>query len=552
VTRQDAPEPGLLELLKLDRIRTKLLVFAVVIAVLPAFAAGWVSYSGSKRDLRERIGLSLQTSARQGARETEIWFDERLHELRVFAGSDAMLDNLEPARGGGGARARLREYFGRVQNRIDDFLLLQANAPDGRPLASNNDREVIALASPQLAELRSGRAVFGEVERDSTLGPVMTLAVPVLTADGRVLGSLAVRLRLRSLAARLAPLTPDDGGLLLMELDGKVVPVRSSTRGTPDSVTLAMLLAPGGKPAEFHDHRGMPMIGSVVQMSGAPWFAVAELSQDQAYLELYQLRNLVLLAVFGLALVLGGVGYLIGLHVVRPIDSLTQAASRVASGHLEVELPVVGHDEVASLTVVFNDMVRELRQDRRKIAAMDEQLKRRNLELEELSITDGLTGLRNRRHIMATLEHEVSRAQRTRRPLAVMMLDVDHFKRLNDRFGHQTGDEVLIKVAGVVRSAVRNLDGAGRYGGEEFIVVLPETDRSGARDVAERIRRMVESTIFAQGEVTVTLSIGVATFPADGDDAARVIAAADAALYRAKEGGRNRVEVATGPVRPVT
>jgi len=556
VTDQDIRLADLLEAMRLDRIRTKLLAFAVVIAILPALATAWVSYASNKRTLRERIAANLEASAQQAARETDLWFRERLHELRVFASSYEVIENLEGSRRGSAAsRTQIREYLGAIRGRFGDYLQLQANSADGKVVAVTPAGAVPMTIEPSMAtQMRGYEAAFGAVALDSTGRSTVVLAVPVAAANGRVLGFIAVRLQLGDLADALAEFaTAPSGGsgggsrLLLMQLDGSVTQLKRATRGGPDSVALGSLLQSGGGASEFVDRRGNRMLGAVAQMSNSPWFAVAEVPQATAYRELNRLRNVASLAILALALALGGVGYVIGLRVVRPIDSLTRDATGVARGDLDVELPIVGRDEVASLTEVFNDMVQRLREDRRQIATMEEQLRRRNMELEELSITDGLTGLRNRRHMVAALDQEVDRARRSKRPLSVLMLDVDHFKRLNDRFGHQAGDAVLVKVAGLIRAAVRGVDAAGRYGGEEFIVVLPETDQRAAEEVAERIRSMVAGGVLLEGgDAPVTVSIGIATLTKDGGEAAEVIARADAALYRAKAGGRNRVEVSGG------
>lgn len=162
-----------------------------------------------------------------------------------------------------------------------------------------------------------------------------------------------------------------------------------------------------------------------------------------------------------------------------------------------------------------------------------------------MAITDGLTGLNNRRYLeshLATLtEHSAARGK----PLAVMMMDIDYFKSINDTFGHEAGDEVLREFADVVKREIRGIDLACRYGGEEFVIVMPEADLNGAGLVAERLRRVVAQTPFKvpQGDVQVhvTLSIGLATLDPAGEGVASMLRRADKALYRAKSDGRNRV-----------
>ncbi|MDB4972942.1 MAG: hypothetical protein JWN48_1283 [Myxococcaceae bacterium] len=165
-------------------------------------------------------------------------------------------------------------------------------------------------------------------------------------------------------------------------------------------------------------------------------------------------------------------------------------------------------------------------------------------ETRRLANNDGLTGLPNRRRASERLEIEVSRSRRYRNPMAVALCDVDHFKQVNDRFGHNMGDEVLVQVASALQASLRQVDLVGRWGGEEFLVILPETEPSGARIVGERLRKAIESlTPFADGPDKITCSVGMAIFEGDATTAA-FVDRADQALYRAKRGGRNRVEIA--------
>jgi diguanylate cyclase (GGDEF)-like protein len=167
-------------------------------------------------------------------------------------------------------------------------------------------------------------------------------------------------------------------------------------------------------------------------------------------------------------------------------------------------------------------------------------------KLRQQSLHDPLTGLYNRRYLEEHLQRELLRSERRHRPLAVVMLDVDHFKRFNDRHGHAAGDALLAKVGQTLREMVRNEDVACRYGGEEFTLVLPETDREIAVRRAEEIRAAIGAiTVLHAREVLgpVTASLGLAVFPEDARDPASLLQLADAALYRAKHAGRNRVVV---------
>ena len=180
-----------------------------------------------------------------------------------------------------------------------------------------------------------------------------------------------------------------------------------------------------------------------------------------------------------------------------------------------------------------------------RLKELYEAVQDKNRQLQELANRDGLTGLYNHRYFHEQLSKDFLRARRYHESLSCILFDIDHFKKFNDTYGHQTGDVVLSALGRVIEDSIRDSDFAARYGGEEFAVILYHTDPPAAVDVAERLRQMVEGReIQDEDEVLhVTISIGVATFPHEEiRDSKTLIECADKALYKAKENGRNRVE----------
>lgn len=289
--------------------------------------------------------------------------------------------------------------------------------------------------------------------------------------------------------------------------------------------TLERLLQREGQAFRYVNFTRNDVVGTLKRVPDMRWVVVAEIPSNAAFGQVRRFRNVALLVIAGLLLVAAVGAYRFGVIIVRPLDRLTKGAAEVAAGDLAVDLPSGGGGEVGYLTTVFNHMVSRLRQSRE--------------ELERLSLTDGLTGLSNHRALMQRLNEEALRSRRTRRHFAVLMADVDHFKKYNDAFGHPAGDEVLKKVSVILQHLARETDCVARYGGEEFCLMLPETPVQGAATLAERLRARVEAADF--GEQQITLSIGVASLPLHGDTPEAVIAAADEALYEAKRKGRNRV-----------
>lgn len=196
-------------------------------------------------------------------------------------------------------------------------------------------------------------------------------------------------------------------------------------------------------------------------------------------------------------------------------------------------------DTALELSNELADMGRELLSAHRK-------LQQREAEIRRLSLTDSLTGLANRRRLDEALATEIERARRYGSRLAFVLLDIDHFKRVNDEYGHGVGDAVIRAVADTLQSQVRESDVAARWGGEEFAVLLPETGAEAAAACAERIRAALERAQVPPVAWTLSASLGVAEL-APGEDPHSLVKRADDALYRAKDAGRNRVVVAEAP-----
>jgi len=239
------------------------------------------------------------------------------------------------------------------------------------------------------------------------------------------------------------------------------------------------------------------------------------------------------------------------------LRSLSAGARRISRGEVEFELGLSAaehpRDEIGSLTRTFDGMLARLRENQRQIEHSNESLRERNLELqqanrvlEQLSITDGLTKLHNHRYFQELLANESRRSERTGAHMALMLIDLDDFKRLNDCFGHAAGDQVLAAIAGRLDESIRETDLLARYGGEEFVVLSTGTDLAGAGVLAEKIRLAVEQAEFRiddwQRSLPVTVSIGVAEY---AGCCKRLFREADAALYRAKAMGKNCVIQAT-------
>ncbi len=540
--------------LHLDRIRIKILVFALVATLVPTLTMSYHSYSMNREHVNAKISEELRNASTQTAREFNLWLKERFYETRVFSASYEVTENLEQLGRGreagrqmAEATRRLTDYLASVRAKFTDYDDLCVLGLDGQRLVPA-EGEALRARLPQewLKQIRADDNVVAEAYRDATHDkPVMLIAVPIKAANGRLLGAMAAKLNFEAIEKIVMGFAVGHtGGVHIVDRHSRVI-VSSEPAAAPALATrvpaaaTTKLLDSGDDTTSYADHRGQAVIGTMRPVSVIGWTVVAEIARAEAYARVSRQRNVALVMLGGLVVVIGFVAYVLALTVARPLERLTAGATQVGDGDFNVHVPVLDYGEVGYLTRAFNKMVTHLREGREELAAI-------NVALETLSVTDGLTGLFNHKHLMQTLGTEMARAQRHKHPLSVLMIDVDHFKQYNDRFGHQLGDKLLADIAALFKRSTRSIDYAARYGGDEFLLLLHEVGSSDAVMLADRVRAAVADATFGPGDHKVTVSIGVASYPEHGETAEAVIASADAGLYKAKRSGRNETVLATG------
>ncbi|MCE5263366.1 MAG: diguanylate cyclase [Deltaproteobacteria bacterium] len=327
------------------------------------------------------------------------------------------------------------------------------------------------------------------------------------------------------------------------------------------------------------DEWGYFLSGYAPLANGAGEYLIGiDMRADEVYAKYRRLRIAGLSSLAASVLLALLFGWWLARRFVRPIRLFIDRCHAVAEGRLDEEVAIRTNDEMDQLVVAFNGMQSALASsERERREAYDALLKARDeLEIrveqrtadlreageklnreiaermrvakvfEESAMTDPLTGVPNRRTMADHMQHEIVRSRRGKTPLTILMLDLDHFKKVNDEHGHDAGDKVLIEAGRRMKELIRGQDLLARWGGEEFIILLPETPLAGGMIVAEKIRRRVAGEPFAVSGAAlhVTLSIGVATLAGD-QQAEEMIKSADMALYAAKQNGRNRVEAAS-------
>ncbi len=432
-----------------------------------------------------------------------------------------------------------------------------------------------AAALALRSDLLDGVAVYAaNGTRESAWGIAPSQARAALRAKDRI---AAVRLDSGAWALAVAPMWPSEGSELVGIVSlARLVPLLEVELPNEDSLLALVdgegrVLVRAGKPpggAAFErievnalhsrgslretELSGEHVIAAVQRIALLDWHVAIVTPFETAYAPVFAVVTRVFAIDLCIILAFSILAYRITARVVRPIGHLSDAVRRVMLGHAELEIPEVSsRDEIGLLTRTFNDMIQQQRAQREEIEETNRHLKDRNHRLQQaneilnqLSITDGLTKLHNHRFFQDHLTREIRRVERTQEPLAILVIDIDDFKRLNDRLGHAAGDEILVRIAQILNGAVRGSDLCARYGGEEFVILAPGTDTQGAYALAEKVRTAIAESSFIVDDslrpLRVTVSIGVAAF---GGNRKRFFQKADQALYRAKADGKNCVIV---------
>lgn len=415
---------------------------------------------------------------------------------------------------------------------------LLCNAATWRTRVYGGDRLYFRLAK------ETGKFAIGEYQVGRITGKAgINFGYPVTDASGKVTAVIFAGLDLDSVGrmAKAVPLPP--GGVLsVVDVKGTILAREPTVEGrigeklwNAQIIEVVLAAKEGAFEAKGADGVGWLFAHEVVTQNpdGAyPLRVIVTVPLDQVFAAankalVRDLAGIILATVF----LLVGAWYGAGLFVLRKIEALLHAAERMRSGDLNARAGIpYGKEELSQLARAFDDMARALQ--------------RREQALHEQAVTDPLTGLYNRRYFAEHLPRELLRATRGATAVAVILLDLDHFKRVNDTLGHDAGDVVLIEIGSLLRRSVRGSDIACRYGGEEFALVLPQTGLEAALRRAEEIRvavRDLDLQYLGKPIGKITMSLGVALFPDDADDTDSLIRAADEALYHAKAAGRDRV-----------
>jgi diguanylate cyclase (GGDEF)-like protein len=541
---------------------SRFIVSVFAAALVTSLAVTWISTRSIESFLRAKIDQKFPAILLSTSERLDLWYSQRELDLGTFASSATVMENLGrlPAgdRDTSPARVELATYLSYVLERFPQYETLFLLEPDGVPLLRVGE----AFEFPE-AHLRPLAAVasawVGDIQKLEGRR-VQVASAPIQDARGRRLASLHALVRLGAVeeVLRSSDLGPS-GGIYLVGRDGEVL-LRLPGSAARERHTRA-LPAVNDSPVveDYSDESGLHVVGSAVAFTRFGWTIVVEEAYDEAFAPVVVVIREILGINLGIVLTFGLIAYQMARSIVRPILALSDGALRIATGETDVVISgATASDEIGVLTRAFNKMSSRLRENQNeleesrlevedanaRLIAQNQELQRVSEVFQQLSITDDLTKLHNHRFFQNHLPREIKRSERTGEPLSLILIDIDDFKALNDRFGHSVGDVVLRKVSDVMNQSVREMDLLARYGGEEFALLAGRTDLEGAIALAEKIRLAIARSRFSVVDldgpqhISITASFGVAQYR--GDEKA-FFNEADRALYRAKNAGKDCV-----------
>lgn len=538
---------------KLNSIKSKLVVFGIMATLVPSLGLGLLSFRQNEAQISTNVTRELRALTNYASRELELWIEKRIHEVYVTSTSGAVIEGLSAVHG---LESDMREkypqalahYLRSVQGKLDTILELTVVTAAGQIIASSTETPATIILPDEWPpnSVTEGLIIASPHWNKQYATATLSIAVPVLSYDNMLMGALVAVLDLRTLRPHLkSTIKSPPGEVLLLDLDGRTL-VSSQTASAESAQLeedlLRDLLAQPGESLLFRGLTNREVIGLADVSKELSITILAERDRAGVYGTWIELRNMFLVLVGALVLLVAAAAFQMGRSIVVPLQRLIRAADRIADGDLEVRLSATRKDELGHLTKVFNQMADRLRRSHAEIMAANEAMQLQNQALETLSITDSLTGLYNRSKLDVILTDQLARYKRTQRPFGLLMLDIDHFKTLNDTYGHITGDEILAGVARILLQSIRSIDFAARYGGDEFIIILVETSAELALKTAERIRSQVQNMrySFNGSTISITVSIGIVECEPGDLTTTAVFARADNALYEAKRAGRNQ------------
>ena len=542
-------------------IKSKIVLFALIATLLPSIGLGLLTFWQNEALVNDGVTRELRALTDNVAQQLDTWLNENVLAVRALAAANPVIEGLaesgQSESGDDAERAQsvMAGYLLSVMGKLDNIVALAVFDLDRHMVSSSAmTHEVDAALKnwPQTSRMHKTDASPSAPPPDwETYYAAATFSVifPVLSDDNILKGYLAATLDPGTLARQLRETRKFSlGEIILLDQAGHVF-LSSSAQpdqtATLDPKIFSALRESISGSLVYDGLVYSRAIGLINAYEKLPVFILVERDYADVQVAWIKLRDRFLTLVVILIAMITAFALYMGHTIVAPLEKLIAAARSIVDGKLDVHLQIHQRDEIGHLAAMFNQMTDALRHKRAQIMAVNQDVRQKNQLLQKLSVTDGLTGLYNRSKLDTILVDQLARFKRNNRPFCLLMIDIDYFKHINDKFGHIMGDKILMTVSTVLLKSIRTIDYAARYGGDEFIIILTETDIDAATKTAERIRAQasVLCQAFDESPVKITLSIGIAQSQHNDMNPNDLIARADVALYQAKEAGRDQVQI---------
>jgi len=554
-----------------ESFSAKIIALVAASVLVTSFVVGLVTVRSTSEFLSKKTREKFPSVLASTESRLRIWYREQLSTLDQLGHGRVLQDNLAAvltARDSESADStgitQVRKYYELVQQRFPQFNHLLLLDSEGHLLAQSRGHQpaYIGQLAHEIAEARNQIRISGLIgdpvesgEKVPGVLSVQWLLVPIMDEES-VRAWMVGEIGMAAIRGVLA-----DGGLssgadiYLLDRYGRFVTQPwTAEEDMYGQVAMGVPTRETGHAVveKRENFRGQVTFTSKVYFEQCGWWIVYEEDYRSAMAPVIQAQRRVWIAV----LIIGAIAILVGLRIaqsiLRPIRNLSVGAKRINEGLVGVKIEPGPNDEIGMLIETFNEMAQkislsaaELQYKNSILNTKNDELEVMNVRLEKLSVTDGLTGLFNHRHFWNLLNTELTRVGLYQGDLALILIDLDDFKQVNDHFGHAVGDQLLVAVSRILTETARETDIVARYGGEEFALLLPDTNQAGVEKVSEKLLRSVESLRFKVPEtditIKVTVSIGVSVY--HGDRRA-FFNKADQALYKSKSAGKNRVHYA--------
>lgn len=541
------------------------------VALCPLLILNWISFLAAEDALKKSTLSGLYQSAEYKAGQVYLYLETLKTNTRDFSSDGFIKNALESMSGNPSVLNSLTTHL--QDNKLStqsDLLYIDVFDTNGNIVASTNP-ERIGIIELNQAYYRQGLKGMYVSSVSHELDGQLTgaIAMPLTKIDDPLstIGVLVNHYRMDKLKDLFS-------GELVFELSGNTRYNKLSkeesvylTDFNGELVTTSSIEEPNQSPqvldtypiqqaqqfnkesnAVWKNNVGVLVAGVsiIIRLDDFEYILIAEKTLTEAFSHIQHLEIQSYMLLFSTIIAVLFISWLVAYFITKPLHEMMSCIDVINTGHFDIDIKSIkSRDELGLMAMKFYDMTQNIK-------VMRDELIDKNSRLYELSIRDEMTGLYNHRHLIERGEYCIAEANRYKKPLSFLMVDIDHFKPINDNFGHPFGDFVLSGIADLLQSQLRGCDIISRYGGEEFAILMPSTNIEDATAVAEKLRKKVASHFFDHNGTKhqVTISIGIDQYHHDEDTVMQLISRADKALYHSKENGRNRVSIASSIIRP--